>query len=121
MLTASLRRSAFSCPGKRRHVVTPDIVIDTAIKSTLSSSTLQSNVLFEIEKVRFHQLKRKQTEMIEISVRRVGELERAEADVVQSFVVDAERLIRVLNELVHRQRGVVRLDDRVRYLRGKEM
>jgi hypothetical protein len=30
MLTASFRKSAFSCPGKRRHVVTPDIVIDTA-------------------------------------------------------------------------------------------
>ncbi|KAF0768944.1 Uncharacterized protein FWK35_00004167 [Aphis craccivora] len=29
MLTASLRRSAFSCPGNRRHVVTPDMVNDT--------------------------------------------------------------------------------------------
>jgi hypothetical protein len=29
MFTASLRRSALSCPGKRRHVVTPDIAIDT--------------------------------------------------------------------------------------------
>uniref|UniRef100_A0A2M4C9M9 Putative secreted protein n=1 Tax=Anopheles marajoara TaxID=58244 RepID=A0A2M4C9M9_9DIPT len=30
ILTASLRKSAFSCPGNRKHVVTPDIV--TAIK-----------------------------------------------------------------------------------------
>ncbi|KAF4527124.1 hypothetical protein B566_EDAN016052 [Ephemera danica] len=29
MFTASLRRSAFNCPGKRRQVVTPDIVRDT--------------------------------------------------------------------------------------------
>lgn len=31
IFTASLRRSAFSWPGKRRHVVTPDIVIDTKL------------------------------------------------------------------------------------------
>lgn len=29
ILTANFRRSAFSWPGKRRHVVTPDIVLDT--------------------------------------------------------------------------------------------
>lgn len=29
ILTASLRKSAFNWPGKRRHVVTPDIVNDT--------------------------------------------------------------------------------------------
>lgn len=29
MLTASFRRSAFSWPGKRRQVVTPDIVTET--------------------------------------------------------------------------------------------
>ena len=27
MFTANFLRSAFSCPGNRRHVVTPDIVI----------------------------------------------------------------------------------------------
>lgn len=30
ILTANLRKSAFSWPGKRRHVVTPDIVTETA-------------------------------------------------------------------------------------------
>jgi len=29
MFTASLRRSAFNCPGNRRHVVTPDMVTET--------------------------------------------------------------------------------------------
>lgn len=29
ILTANLRKSAFNWPGKRRQVVTPDIVIDT--------------------------------------------------------------------------------------------
>ncbi|KAF0760146.1 Uncharacterized protein FWK35_00030112 [Aphis craccivora] len=29
MLTASFRRSELSCPGKRKHVVTPQIAADT--------------------------------------------------------------------------------------------
>lgn len=29
MLTASLRRPVFSCPGNRKHVVTPEMAIDT--------------------------------------------------------------------------------------------
>ena len=35
------------------------------------------------------------------------------------FVVQAERLIGVLHELMHRERAVVRLDDRVRDLRRR--
>lgn len=41
-------------------------------------------------------------EVIEIAVGGNVELECSEADIVQSFVVDAERLIGVLNKLMNR-------------------
>lgn len=47
--------------------------------------------------------------MVEISVCRCSELECPEANVVQRFIVDTEGLIRVLDELVNRKRGIVRL------------
>jgi hypothetical protein len=53
-------------------------------------------------------------EVVEIGVGRHRELERPEADVVQRLVVDAERLVRVLNELVDGERRVIGLDDGVR-------
>merc|ERR550514_2381449 len=43
----------------------------------------------------------------------------AEANVVQGLIVETERLVRVLDELVHRQRAVVRLHDSVRHLRRR--
>ena len=54
--------------------------------------------------------------VVEVSVGRGAELERPEADVVECLVVDAERLVRVLHELVHGQGGVVRLHDGVGHL-----
>ncbi|EZA57341.1 hypothetical protein X777_02592 [Ooceraea biroi] len=41
-------------------------------------------------------------QMIEITVARVGNLQRAEADIVQSLVIDAISLVGVLHQLVHR-------------------
>ncbi len=58
--------------------------------------------------------------MVEVSVCGCGELEGAEADVVQSLVVNAVRLVGVLDKLVHRQGGVVRLDDGVGNFRRRE-
>ena len=58
---------------------------------------------------------------IEIHVRRRLELQDPEADVVQRLVVDAERLVAVLDQLVHRQNGVVRLDHHLRHLETAEM
>ena len=55
--------------------------------------------------------------MVEVAVGGGGELERAEADVVQGLVVDAIGLVRVLHQLVHREGRVVRLHNRVRNLR----
>ncbi len=55
-------------------------------------------------------------EVVEIAVRRVRQLQGAHADVVESLVVDAEGLVRVLHQLVDRQRGVVGLHHRVRHL-----
>lgn len=56
--------------------------------------------------------------MIQISIGGRGELECAEADVIQSLVVYAERLVGVLYQLVHRERGVIRLYHRVRHLQA---
>ena len=52
-------------------------------------------------------------EVVEVTIGRVGELERAHADVVQGLVVEREALVRVLNELVDGEGCVVRLDDSV--------
>ena len=38
--------------------------------------------------------------MVEVAISGSGQLQGTEADVVESLVVDAERFIRVLNELV---------------------
>ena len=54
--------------------------------------------------------------MIEVTVCGCGELERAEADVIEGLVVKSEALIRVLHELVHRQCSIVRLDHGVGHL-----
>jgi len=52
-------------------------------------------------------------EMVQVTVGRGREFERAEANVVQRLVVDTIGLVRVLHQLVHRQGGVVGLDDGV--------
>ncbi|KAL1128853.1 hypothetical protein AAG570_013387 [Ranatra chinensis] len=55
-------------------------------------------------------------QVVEVAVRGGGQLQGPEADVVQGLVVDAEGLVRVFDQLVDRQGGVVGLDDRVRHL-----
>lgn len=55
-------------------------------------------------------------EVVEITVGRGRQLQGSEADVVESLVVDTEGLVRVLDELVNRERGVVRLNDSVGHL-----
>ena len=55
-------------------------------------------------------------EVVEVPVGGGGQLEGAEADIVQGFVVDAESLVRVLDQLVDGQRRVVRLHNCVRHL-----
>ena len=60
-------------------------------------------------------------EVVEVPVGGGGQLEGAEADVVESLVVDAVRLVRVLNQLVDGEGRVVWLHDCVRHLwRGEE-
>jgi hypothetical protein len=54
--------------------------------------------------------------VVQVAVGRGRELEGAEANVVEGLVVDTERLVRVFDELVDRERCVVRLDNRVRDL-----
>ena len=57
-------------------------------------------------------------EVVEVTEGRGGELEGAEADVVQRLVVEDHALVSVLDELVHREGSIVRLDNGVRDLGG---
>jgi hypothetical protein len=50
--------------------------------------------------------------VVQVAVGWCRELEGAEADVVESLVVNAEGLIGVLDQLVDREGGVVRLHGR---------
>merc|ERR1719458_2106630 len=58
--------------------------------------------------------------VVQVTVRRGGELKRAEADIVQGFVVQYHNFVGVLNKLVHGKSGVVRLNNGVRHLGGWE-
>ena len=57
-------------------------------------------------------------EMVKITVGWGGELEGSEADIVKGLVVNAHDIIGVLDELMDREGGVVRLDDGIRDLGG---
>ena len=57
-------------------------------------------------------------EVVQIAVGGGGELEGSEADIVESFVIDAVGLIGVLDELVDGEGGVVGLDNSVGDLGG---
>ena len=51
--------------------------------------------------------------MVQIAISRGGEFKGAEADIVQGLVIDAIGLVRVLNELMDGEGGVVGLDNGV--------
>lgn len=55
-------------------------------------------------------------EVIKVAVGRRSQLEGPEADIVKRLVVYAIRLVRVLHQLMHRERAVVGLNHGVRYL-----
>ena len=57
-----------------------------------------------------HHLRHK---MIEIAIRRSFEFESAEANVVESFVVNAENFVGVFNQLMNRQSGIVWLNNSI--------
>jgi len=56
--------------------------------------------------------------MVEVSVGGCCKLEGSEADVIKGFVINANNLISVLNELMNGQCGVVWFNDGVGHLRG---
>jgi len=56
--------------------------------------------------------------MVEIAISWIRESKGSETDVVESFVVNAIRLISVLNQLVDREGCVVGFDNGVRHLGG---
>ena len=53
--------------------------------------------------------------VVQVSISWCGELQSSEADIVQSFIVDAVRFIGVFNQLMNGQRSVVRLHNGVWY------
>jgi len=57
-------------------------------------------------------------EMVKITIGGGGELKGSEADIVKGLVVNAHDIIGVLDELMDREGGVVRLDDGIRDLGG---
>merc|ERR1719345_634602 len=56
--------------------------------------------------------------MIQVTICRRGQLQSAEANIVESFVVEKEALICVLNELMEREHSVVWLHNGVGHFRG---
>mmetsp|Transcript_6862 Transcript_6862/g.24979 ORF Transcript_6862/g.24979 Transcript_6862/m.24979 type:complete len:316 (-) Transcript_6862:580-1527(-) len=52
-------------------------------------------------------------QVVQVTKRGVGQLQRAEANIIKRFVVEHDALVGVFDQLVHGQRGVVRLDDSV--------
>lgn len=54
--------------------------------------------------------------MVQVTVRGRRQFQRAEANVVESLVIDTVRFVGVLDQLVNREGGVVGFDDGVRYL-----
>ena len=57
-------------------------------------------------------------QMVEVTIGGGGQLEGSEADIVQSLVIDDHALVGVLNQLMHGESGVVRLNDGVGHLGG---
>ena len=57
--------------------------------------------------------------MVQVSVRRGGQRQCSEADVVQRLVVDAVSLVGVFYQLMDGQGGVVGFNNRVGYLKSK--
>ena len=57
-------------------------------------------------------------QLVKFTIARVGKLEGTEADIIQSFVVNAESSIAVLNQLMDRENSVVGLNNSVRDLGG---
>src|ERR1700722_6913193 len=106
MLTANLRRSALSWPGKGRSNSLYRIFPSPAV----SSHTRKS-------KTRGHARHGGRDKMIEVAIGGRGQFKRAETYVIESFIVDAICFICILNKLMNGERGIVRFDDRIRDFR----
>ena len=61
----------------------------------------------------------KRDKVVEVTIGGRSELQCAEADVVESLIVNAECLVRILDQLMHRKGSIVWFNDGVRNL-GRE-
>jgi hypothetical protein len=57
-------------------------------------------------------------QVVKISIGWVGELQGPDADIVESLVIDTEGLIRILNQLMNGEGGIIWLDNSVGDLGG---
>ena len=55
----------------------------------------------------------KRNKMVEVAICGSSQLQSTEADIVERLIVNAKGLIGVLDELMHRKGGIVRLDHSV--------
>jgi len=58
-------------------------------------------------------------EVVEVAIRRGGQFQSSETDIIERLVVHAERFIRVLDQLMDRKRAIIRLNDGIRHLRRR--
>ena len=93
-------------PGERHHVDSqfPQISIELAREAQTGGHSTHCS----------------RDKVVQVTVGGSGELQCAETDVIQGLIINAVGLICVLNQLVDRQGGVVRLHHRVRHLEDKE-
>ena len=61
----------------------------------------------------------KRDKMVEVPIGGSSELQCAEANVVESFIINAECLVGILNQLMHRKSSIVWFDNGVRNLERK--
>ena len=58
--------------------------------------------------------------MVEVSIGGWGEFQCTEADVIEGFIIDAEGLVSIFNQLMHWESCIVRLNNGVRNLKELE-
>jgi len=58
-------------------------------------------------------------QMVQVSISGSGQLEGSEADIIQSFIVNAEGFISIFDQLMNGEGGIVGLDNSVGHLGGR--
>jgi hypothetical protein len=101
--------------GRDDRGVTDERVVDTGIGDQVGLELVQVDVERTIEPERGGDgANNLSNEAVEVLIVGTGDVQAATADVIDGFVVDEERAVRVLDGAVCRQNSVVRLHNRCR-------